>query len=91
MLVLSVLAGSFIGPSSNMLQTEQTWLKTSWAHALRAIYCIPLVIVEVSCTKDYMARVRAGLTRRNILGTLFTPILYCYWNFGLIYGAANMI
>ena len=91
MLLLSVIGGSFIGPSSNMLQTEQSWIKTAWAHLLRALYCAPLVAVEISCTNNYKGKVRAALTRRNIICLIFTPILYVYWNFGLLFGAANMI
>ena len=53
MLTLSVIGGSFIGPASNLLTTEQNWLKTQYAHALRVFWCIPLVIGEIIFKKDY--------------------------------------
>ena len=34
---------------------------------------------------------KSALTRRNICILLFNPILYTFWMFGLLYGAANMI
>ena len=90
-LLLSILGGSFIGPSSNLLTTEISWIKTNYAHALRILYCIPLVIAEVIFKKDYKLKMKSALTRRNIITLMFTPMLYCFWNFGLLFGAANMI
>ena len=91
MLTLSVIGGSFIGPASNLLTTEQNWLKTQYAHALRVFWCIPLVIGEIFFKKDYKEKMKAAATRRNICFLSLTPIIYVYWNFGLLFGAANMI
>ena len=34
---------------------------------------------------------KAAASRRNICFLSVTPIIYVYWNFGLLFGAANMI
>ena len=90
-LLLSNIGGSFIGPSSNLLKTEQTWIKSLWAYALRVLYCTPLVIAEIIIKKDYKLKIKSAITRRNVCILLSIPMLHACWNFGLLYGAANMI
>ena len=74
-IVLSVLGGSFIGPSSNMLDVKISWLKVQWGCALRMLYCFPCVIIEALITKNYWKKLKNGLTRKTVIGILVTPIL----------------
>ena len=57
-LSLSILGGSLIGPTSNMLDIEASWIKTQWTYALRFIYCFPLAVIEAICTKGYLAKLK---------------------------------
>ena len=41
--------------------------------------------------KDYKLKLKKALTWRNICTLLLIQMLYCFWCFGLLYGAANMI
>ena len=91
MLLLSILGGSFIGPSSNLLTTKNGWVKTLWAHILRVFYCLPLVVAEVIMTKDYCKKVKDSLTKKNIASMLVAPIVFGYAQYALIYGADNIV
>lgn len=85
------MGGSFIGPASNLLDTEASWVKTQWTYALRFLYCSILVFIEAACTKNYRKKVREIKKVKIIGGILVTPLLQCFWTFGLIYGADNLI
>ena len=91
MLALSVIGGAFIGTTSNLLATENDFLKLLWSYQLRAIICLPLAIAEALTAKDYKAKL-SKFAKCRILGpTLLTVLFQLGWNFGLIYGSANLI
>ena len=91
MLFLSVLGGSLIGPSSNLVSPESGWVKVHWVHFLRTFYCMPLVVAEILTTKDYGQVIRSNLSKKNIAGLLVTPMIFGFAQFALIYGADNTI
>ena len=91
LLILCIVGGSFIGPSSNMLLTEEAWVKTMWANALRIIYLIPLVIAEIYFTDGYKAKMSNAWTMKNFLLILITTILFTFNAWTLMYTAANLI
>ena len=48
----SIMGGSLIGVTSNMLETDASWAKTQWIYALRFLYCLPLAIAEAFFTRS---------------------------------------
>ena len=75
-----------------MLETESDWLKNQWSYGLRALYCVPLVIGEALLSKTpYVAHLKTSLRRQVVLLLLLSPAFNVVFNFGLIFGAANLI
>ena len=91
MLALSVVGGAMIGPSSNLISPENGWVKVHWVHFIRIFYCLPLVMAEAVSTKDYAEMIRSNLTKKHIAGLFVTPMIFCFAQFALIYGADNTI
>jgi len=60
--------------------------------ALRALALIPLAVAESLTSKvQYLAWVKLGLTRKNVIALLITSVFKPKWSFGLIYGSENLI
>lgn len=91
LLILSILGGALIGPSSNMLETENSLLKTAWANSLRFIYCVPLVFFEACYSDKYWSKFKSQLNRKVVIGLLVTPLFHLAGAFGLIFGSANLV
>ena len=92
LLFLSVLGGSMIGPSSNLLDTKSDLVKITFQNLIRIIYCVPLVIIEALCSKkSYKEVLKKSINKRNVGFLLLASSLMTFFNFGLIYGAENLI
>ena len=74
-LFFSIMGGSFIGPTSNMLNTKASWVKTQWTYALRSIYCVVLVAAEAAFTSNYVRKLKEIKKVKIVLGILVTPLL----------------
>ena len=90
-ITLSVLGGSFIGPSSNLLATDNAWIKLLWSRELRVLNCLPPVILEAIFTKGYFQNIKKAFKIKHIPMTLIMVALEMIWSYGLIFGAQNMI
>ena len=91
LLCCCIIGGSFIGPASNLLETENSWVKVQWAYYLRLIYCFPMLIIEILMTKDYLAKVKKAMTLKISLGVLLSPFLQLCHTYGMMYGSINLI
>ena len=91
LLASCIIGGSFIGPLSNLLESENSWVKVQWAWYLRLFYVSPLLISEIITTKGYRAKLKSVMTWKIILGIFITPFLNIFHVYGLIYGSANLI
>ena len=87
-LILSILGGAFIGPCVNMLTTENSSIKNLWSFPLRLLTLIPLVALEyfTSGKQEYIKTTKLGLTRKNVLAILITPVFQLIWQWGGVYG-----
>lgn len=53
---------------------------------------LPMLAIEVVVKRDsYLKSLKEGLTRKNILFLLLTPIFQMIWSYGLVFGSENMI
>ena len=91
LLASCIIGGSFIGPISNLLESENSWVKVQWAWYLRLFYISPLLISEIITTKGYWTKIKSVMTWKIILGIFITPFLNIFHVYGLIYGSANLI
>ena len=63
MLISSIIGGSFIGTASNMLETEDSWIKVQMGFMLRFKYAIILLLIELSIKRGaYVSKVKTSLT-----------------------------
>ena len=88
---MSVTGGAFIGPTTNMLDSELSWVKNHWFFFMIFLYCIPALIVEAFITKGWLQKLKVLKQRKIVLGMLTTPMLLIFWSFGLIYGSERLI
>ena len=74
LLVLSVVGGGFIGPSSQLLETESAWVVTGYSLLLRSIYCMPIIPFEAMFSKrKYKDRLRQLLTCKSLVFLTLAP------------------
>ena len=92
LLVLSVFGGGFIGPSSQLLETESAWVVTGYSLLLRSIYCMPIIPFEAMFSKrKYKDRLRQLLTCKSLVFLTLAPAFQLIFTFGLLFGSANLI
>ena len=86
-ITLSILGGSFIGPSSNLLATDNAWIKLLWQLELRVLNCLPAFILEAIFTKGYFQKIKKAFKIKHIPMTLIMVVFELIWAYGLIFGA----
>ena len=97
LLVFCVLGGAMIGPSSQKLETKDSWVKTQYSYLVRIFYCIPLAVLEACLSgrdkhnKSYWERVKLSLTRKNWILGFLAPAFLVPMNFSLVFAADNLI
>ena len=77
--------------TSNLLTTDNDWVKACWSWHLRLIYILPGLIYEMVFIKDYFTVIRKSITPRIALEIFISPILHFAYALGLIYGAVVLI
>ena len=81
-----------IGPASQKLETESSWIKTGYSYLLRTTYCVPLIFFEALCSeRSYKERVKISLTKRTLFLLMAAPGFQFFFNFGLLFGSDNLI
>ena len=88
---MCMLGGGLIGTASNLIKPESSWIKNTWGYGLSFLITLGLAFVEAMMTKDYLYRIKQGMTLRSVYLLMLTPILHLYWYWGLYYGAQNLI
>ena len=88
---MCIFGGGSVGVTSNLLTTENDWVKACWSWHLRLIYIIPGLTYEISFVKNYFSVVRKAITCRVALEIFISPFLHFAYALGLIYGAVVLI
>ena len=86
-----LFGGSCVGVTTNLLTTENDWVKACWSWHLRLIYIIPGITYEIAFIKNYNRTIRKAITFRVALEIFFSPFLHFAYALGLIYGAVVLI
>ena len=77
--------------TSNLLTTDNDWVKACWSWHLRLIYILPGLLYEIVYIENYFQTIKKAITPRVALEIFISPMLHFAYALGLIYGAVVLI
>ena len=90
-LPVCICGGGSVGVTSNLLTTDNDWVKACWSWHLRLIYILPGLLYEVIYVENYFQTIKKAITPRVALEIFISPMLHFAYALGLIYGAVVLI